>query len=132
MRRIACLLLPLGFLLSACPDDEDTNSDGGTPPATDLGIPDLGVINLPDAAIDCGNGTVEAPEQCDDGNNAPGDGCNAICMIEDGWDCDPAPCAPICGDGMIIGSEACDDGNTANGDGCSDTCTVETRIYVRR
>ena len=30
----------------------------------------------------CGNGVVEAPEQCDDGNTASGDGCSATCTIE--------------------------------------------------
>lgn len=28
----------------------------------------------------CGNGEVEPPEQCDDGNTTPGDGCSAICQ----------------------------------------------------
>lgn len=30
----------------------------------------------------CGNGSVEAGEQCDDGNTASGDGCSATCQIE--------------------------------------------------
>ncbi|HEY2775197.1 MAG TPA: PQQ-dependent sugar dehydrogenase [Candidatus Binatia bacterium] len=30
----------------------------------------------------CGNGTVEAPEQCDDNNNTNGDGCSATCQLE--------------------------------------------------
>jgi len=30
----------------------------------------------------CGNGIIEAPEECDDGNTAPGDGCSATCMLE--------------------------------------------------
>jgi cysteine-rich repeat protein len=30
----------------------------------------------------CGNGTVEAGEQCDDGNTVPGDGCDALCQSE--------------------------------------------------
>ncbi|MEJ7729979.1 MAG: lectin-like protein [Polyangiaceae bacterium] len=29
----------------------------------------------------CGNGTIEAPEECDDGNDATGDGC-AACLVE--------------------------------------------------
>lgn len=35
----------------------------------------------------CGNGILEAPEQCDDGNIISGDGCSAKCEIEE----DPAP-----------------------------------------
>jgi cysteine-rich repeat protein len=30
----------------------------------------------------CGNGVPEAPEQCDDGNLDPGDGCSAACAFE--------------------------------------------------
>jgi len=36
----------------------------------------------PPAAPVCGNGAVEAGEQCDDGNTASGDGCSATCRIE--------------------------------------------------
>jgi cysteine-rich repeat protein len=31
---------------------------------------------------ECGNGIVEAGEQCDDGNNINGDGCSAVCTTE--------------------------------------------------
>ena len=31
----------------------------------------------------CGNGIIEADEQCDDGNTQNGDGCSATCQIED-------------------------------------------------
>ena len=30
----------------------------------------------------CGNGTVDSPEQCDDGNTASGDGCSNVCTSE--------------------------------------------------
>lgn len=30
----------------------------------------------------CGNGTIEADEQCDDGNTLDGDGCSSICQVE--------------------------------------------------
>jgi cysteine-rich repeat protein len=63
----------------------------------------------------CGDGAVDAGEQCDDGGNAPGDGCDESCVDE------------ICGNGMLQSGagEACDDGNTADGDGCSAGCLVE-------
>lgn len=32
----------------------------------------------------CGDGTVQAPEQCDDGNRVNGDGCSAACQKESG------------------------------------------------
>ena len=77
---------------------------------------------------ECGDGGVEAGEDCDDGGNLPGDGCSPLCTIEPGWSCsgDPSHCAPICGDGLVSGDEACDDGDTTSGDGCSATCQVES------
>jgi cysteine-rich repeat protein len=62
----------------------------------------------------CGDSFVQGTEQCDDGNNASGDGCSASCMSE-----------PRCGDRAVQGTEQCDDGNTTNGDGCSATCALE-------
>ena len=86
----------------------------------------------------CGDGTVGAGEECDDGNTASGDGCSLICKDEG---LDPishihshaANCQYItktifsgtCGDGIVGSGEACDDGNTASGDGCSPTCKNE-------
>jgi cysteine-rich repeat protein len=72
------------------------------------------------ALMICGNGTVEPAEQCDDGNNISGDGCNAACIIE------------FCGDGILqVGlGEQCDDGNTVSGDGCSATCQSEVIIVL--
>lgn len=63
----------------------------------------------------CGDGLVEAGEQCDDGNAASGDGCSATCQYE-----------TVCGDGLQEGLEQCDDGNTLPGDGCDDLCRLET------
>ena len=39
----------------------------------------------------CGNGTLEAPEECDDGNTTSGDGCSASCAIEASGPCVPSP-----------------------------------------
>ncbi len=36
----------------------------------------------------CGNGLVEAGEQCDDGNRNDGDGCNAVCVMEETTSCE--------------------------------------------
>lgn len=81
---------------------------------------------------DCGNGALDGTEKCDDGNPAPGDGCNSSCRIESGWDCDqgePTHCTAICGDGLLVGAEAeaggCDDDNDSSGDGCSSACKAE-------
>jgi cysteine-rich repeat protein len=75
----------------------------------------------------CGDGRLDAGEECDDGNREDRDGCTNACT-----------CAR-CGDGILhafdsatgAGSctpdpvEACDDGNTASNDGCSATCQRE-------
>ena len=60
---------------------------------------------------DCGNGRLDAGEECDDGNTVNGDACTNECT------------RAKCGDGVIWnGHEYCDDGNTNNGDGCGSTC----------
>jgi len=62
----------------------------------------------------CGDGTVDPFEECDDGNNIDGDGCNAECLL------------PKCGDGFLDEGEECDDFNLLNCDGCTDACTIES------
>jgi cysteine-rich repeat protein len=64
--------------------------------------------------IVCGNGILQAGEQCDDGNTTTGDGCSSTCTIG----------IPVCGNGILQAGEQCDDGNTTTGDGCSSTCTI--------
>ncbi|MGB5213658.1 MAG: DUF4215 domain-containing protein, partial [Anderseniella sp.] len=93
----------------------------------------------------CGDGFLTAPEECEDGNTASGDGCTSGCVLEFCGDgivnnggseaCEPPGTAictslctirvPVCGDGFLTPPEECEDGNTANGDGCSATCTIE-------
>src|SRR5262245_60095971 len=63
----------------------------------------------------CGDGLVEADEQCDDGNSTSGDGCSSLCQRE----------ALTCGDGRVDAPETCDDGNTLSYDGCSANCAIE-------
>ncbi|MCX5746778.1 MAG: DUF4215 domain-containing protein, partial [Proteobacteria bacterium] len=79
-------------------------------------------------SVPCGDGALDAGEQCDDANTVDGDGCTA-CTIDPHYGCDSAPsvCTPICGDGVVVApGEACDDNGTTGGDGCSASCTVET------
>lgn len=61
---------------------------------------------------------MRAGEECDDGNNRNGDGCNSNCQIED----------PVCGNGVIEYNEQCDDNNRNDGDGCSATCRLEDDV----
>jgi len=39
----------------------------------------------------CGNGSLDAGEQCDDGNVMDFDGCTG-CVIDAGWDCSGTIC----------------------------------------
>ncbi len=67
------------------------------------------------ACVTCGDGLLDAFEQCDDGNTNNGDGCSANCVRE-----------VFCGDGITSQpTETCDDGNTVSNDGCSATCQSE-------
>jgi cysteine-rich repeat protein len=71
---------------------------------------------------ECGDGTVDAGEQCDDDNVMPLDGCDANCDRETGWSCVgtmPTSCTPICGDGIMVGAEVCDDGNAVSCGTCA-------------
>lgn len=79
---------------------------GPTPARCDIGAFELQPV--------CGNGDVEAAEECDDGNTVDGDGCNADCVLE------------FCGDGVVQSNEGCDDGNTVDGDGCNANCVLES------
>lgn len=60
----------------------------------------------------CGDGIIQAPEECDDGNTEEGDACLNSCKLA------------RCGDGVLWkGREACDDGNKDNSDACLQDCT---------
>jgi len=43
----------------------------------------------------CGDAEIDPAEECDDGNLATGDGCDAACLVEPGWSCSGAP--SVCG-----------------------------------
>ncbi|MEI9947885.1 MAG: DUF4215 domain-containing protein [Pseudomonadota bacterium] len=80
----------------------------------------------------CGDGSIDAGEDCDDGNtSATLDGCSATCKVDATWVC-PTPgsqCLPLgCGNGVRTPDEQCDDGNAIANDGCSlksGICSVE-------
>lgn len=65
------------------------------------------------APIKCGDGVLDATEECDDSNVVGGDGCNVQCKLE------------VCGNGILDAGESCDDGNTSNGDGCTHDCHIQ-------
>lgn len=61
----------------------------------------------------CGNGQLENPEACDDGNTAACDGCSGTCRIE------------RCGNGVVECAELCDLGPSNGTPGA--TCDVQCR-----
>jgi cysteine-rich repeat protein len=65
----------------------------------------------------CGDGALDANEQCDLGNaNGPLPArCSASCALN-----------VVCGDGITDPGEQCDDHDTSSGDGCSARCTLES------
>jgi cysteine-rich repeat protein len=60
----------------------------------------------------CGDGVVQATEQCDDGNTNDNDACTNTCTLA------------TCGDGVEQAGEECDDGNSEDGDACGNDCTA--------
>ena len=100
----------------------------------------------------CGDGICnQASEECDDGNQEDGDGCDSNCMTtrcgngvvsvdengqpeacDDGNDDHSDGCVDCenarCGDGHLwVGRELCDDGNDVDNDECSNTCSPASR-----
>ncbi|MBI5500080.1 MAG: DUF4215 domain-containing protein [Deltaproteobacteria bacterium] len=108
-------------LFSDPPTEGDADADAGDADGTGDGADDGregdgdGLGDGDTGAAVCGNGDVEAPEQCDDGNTDDGDGCSADCVLE----------GERCGNGDIESMEECDDGDNDAGDGCSADCAVE-------
>src|SRR5262245_53650357 len=98
--------------------DQDTNTlvtcDGGLEtqrPCGDATCNDAAAACVP---ATCGDGIIDADEQCDDANNATSDTGEADCTN------------PFCGNGIPDPGEQCDDGNNVDGDGCDSQCLTET------
>ncbi|MSR87525.1 hypothetical protein EXS70_05180 [Candidatus Peribacteria bacterium] len=68
----------------------------------------------------CGNGVVDADEECDrgvDNSDILADACRTDCRNA------------FCGDGIADRNEQCDDGNTVSGDGCDRLCRIEVQDF---
>ncbi|MFQ5463682.1 MAG: IPTL-CTERM sorting domain-containing protein [Phycisphaerae bacterium] len=129
---------PLPFDLDGNPrfvDDPETVDTGiGTPPIVDMGAYEF--------QEGCGNGIVEANEECDDGNINQHDSCLRDCVLNvcgDGFhnvgieecddagesaSCDADCTLPICGDGIVNAAafEQCDNGPDDPSDCCLSIC----------
>jgi len=125
-------LAAAGLLLTtACPADEPpavggsgnatdasssgtTDTDSSTSGADESSSTAMADSSSTGAEPVCGNGMIEAGEECDDGEaNADTAACTLACV------------AANCGDGLVHeGVEACDDGNDVDDDGCSNACLL--------
>ncbi|MDF1562466.1 MAG: thrombospondin type 3 repeat-containing protein [Deltaproteobacteria bacterium] len=87
------------------PLDPDTDGGGesdGSEDASGDGAVDIGETDPNDPTDDfyapaCGDGARDAGEQCDDNDTDDGDGCSALCLVEEGWTCtgEPSQCSLI-------------------------------------
>lgn len=108
-------------------DSSDTgvSDDGGLP---DTGAGDTGTMGdtavQPDTSTaTCGDGVLDAGEECDDGNRRAGDGCSFNCTIECGAGNDTDF------DGVCNPNDICpgfDDNIDTNGNGVPDGCDAST------
>jgi len=138
------------------PDSPVPNLTGATLTPSPVLIASDSVVPCGGPALPtCGNGILEAGEECDDANADDCDGCTPACLLEECGngriDCRPgvgideacddgdtigcdgcaANCARregVCGDGVKECGEQCDDGNVAScdGTGCSGSCRTES------
>jgi cysteine-rich repeat protein len=74
----------------------------------------------------CGNGGVEASEQCDDGNTSPGDCCSATCQFE-------AASSACTADSDVCTDDVCDGAGTCTHPGiCSDQPISGLKAILKR
>ena len=101
------------FETTARPQDGDADGTSSNDPGWD----EVGAASV------CGNGTVEAGEQCDDSNTTNGDCCSSNCLFEVG-PCDDGNACTVgdfCASGSClpgVGAPNCDDGNVCTDDSC--------------
>ena len=74
----------------------------------------------------CGNGVIEAPEQCDDGGIASGNGCSSVCKVEPGYHCagQPSVCDTITPPPPVL---KCDT-STTKLVGCQCCCIIQGMV----
>ncbi|NOS99064.1 MAG: hypothetical protein HOP29_00365 [Phycisphaerales bacterium] len=113
------------------------------------GFTEAGALYLHTFALNCppcGNGIVEAPEECDPGAWQPGGCCTVLCTAEPaGLACDDGDVCTTddvcdasgvcdgdvvfgcgaCGNGLVEGAEDCDPGVLIDGDCCGSDCMFD-------
>ena len=85
--EIGDLITAIDIALGRLPLDACTNVDVDGDGRVDVADIIAAVVNAlegcaPPPPAGCGNGRLAAEEQCDDGNNVSGDGCDRVCVLE--------------------------------------------------
>lgn len=93
-------------------DSPVTSAGGGSATTSDDPTGDGSAGSTGPAPSSCGNGVVDANEECDPKANVPDVVCNPRCELN------------TCGDGYPLGGEACDDGNAVDDDDCTNACRL--------
>ena len=90
--------------------------------------PDGVVGTYPDCDSLCGDGIVSPGEPCDDNNTLSGDGCSAICEVENGYICEGSP--SICSDlDECTAHNPCSVNATCNNTFLGFTCSCHAGFY---
>ncbi len=124
-------------------DAEPSDADAPDAPAPDVFDPDIG---SPDAEeldlgqvdaglpVDCGDGLVVAPEQCDDGNRGDGDGCEADCTPTPGYVCigSPSFCQLIAETSVVNQTGPSCPANNGGGTLADPYCRIATGVGASR
>jgi len=88
----------------ACDDDDGCTADDACHQGACAGTPcsarGLSCVDGACTASECGNGSVDPGEACDDANDKNGDGCAKACQVEQGWACDGVP--SLCVKGAVL------------------------------
>lgn len=107
---------------STCQKEEDDGSSSSGGQSSGGQSSGAQSSDVHSAAGECGDGTRQPTEQCDDGNVTDGDGCDSSCNTEEGWRCEPPESASsgggTSGGGSSGGATFCGDGLCQAGEGC--------------
>jgi MYXO-CTERM domain-containing protein len=79
--------------------------------------------------VECGDGLVHDPEECDDGNLVTGDGCDDMCMFEDDpWGSESG--SETGGDPPFVDGEGCQCASAASRDDTRTSTTLALGLLV--
>lgn len=111
----ACFYNPTGSVPGSTSEGGDSSSSGSSAHASATGDPTgATTLDTTGPSTACGDGLVDAGEQCDDGDQDDTNACTNACTVA------------RCGDGVVGPGEACDDGDQEDNDACNNVCVLPT------